>query len=262
MKLGLCTFLKDLDAAAGLGYDYLVLSGSEVASLDEEAFTALAQKVDREKLNVTAFNAICPPKIDICGPAYSETLAGDYMRMLSARGARLGVKTFGIGAPRSRMLPEGFLRQNAWENGRDFISMSTDIANEYGIEISMEALAPSYCDFINTLEESRRIMENIHSDQGTIIIDFFHMEAAGAAPEEAAGYLPFARDIHISGIDNSTSRPGRPFLSEADRDRLNSIARVLKQGGYNRTVALEPDSVSAGFVEKACTSLQIMREVF
>ena len=262
MKLGICTSIANIEKAIDIGFDYVVLSGTEVSSLNADQFIDLTDIVLKRNIDVSAFNGLCPSNIDIAGPNYSNEKARDYIRKLAERGKELGVRSLGIGAPNSRKIPKGFDRKKAWDNGRKFIEIAAEETSKYGMTVSIEELTFKYCNFINTLEESRLMSTELEDYNIPIIIDFFHLEADGHEPEYAEDYIKYAYDVHVSGIDKTEGVPRRPFLNERDYDRLTKIADVLRENNYNKTVTLEPDPVDYGFEEKAIESLKQLRRVF
>lgn len=263
MQIGLCTSIENADRAIAIGYDYVVLSGTEISALSEDAFMELNEHVHQEHIKILAFNGLCPAEIDMVGDGYSKEASLSYMNRLIRRGATLGVKNIGVGAPNSRLVRFGYDRALAWKHARDFISMSAELAALHGMIVSVEELTRKYCSFINTLEESRIMAAELGKDNVRLIIDFFHMRADGIKPEEALSYLCNAGDVHVSGIDESTPRPGRPYLTRYDEDWLNCISMVLKKAGYDKTISVEPDPVTDDcFVEKASATLKLMRDVF
>ena len=262
MRLGLCTSVANTAKAIDIGYDYVVLSGSEVSALSDAAFAALENEVESKGIKVEAFNGLCPQSVDIAGTEYSAEIAARYLSRLAARGARLGVKNLGIGAPKSRCIPKGFDRRQAWSNGREFISIAADEAAKYGMVASIEELTYKYCNFINTLEESLVMSDEVNKENVPIIIDFFHLEADGTEAETAGDYVRYAYDIHISGIDTVNGNVIRPYVDNSDKERLEKVAKVLRKAGYNKTITLEPDAAGEHFEEKAEKALKVMREVF
>ena len=263
MKLGLCTDIGHMEKAIDLGYDYVILSGKEISALDDRAFQKLEEKIREKQIPVLAFNGLCPAGIDIAGPDYSRDRSETYMKKLIRRGAILGVQNIGVGAPGSRVVPQGYDRSQSWKQCEEFIRISAAEAQKYDIRISVEELTEKYCNFINTLEESRLMQKDCAFPNIGIIVDFFHMEADGKEPEEAAEYIDHRLyDVHISGIDNSKKRPGRPFVEKSDLKKLKRIAKTLKRGGYDRTVSLEPDSAGEDFEKKAAEALNVMKKAF
>lgn len=261
MKLGLCTGVKNIESAIELGYDYVVLSGTEISAMSEAEFAGLEEKIITCEIPVFAFNGLCPPTVDIAGPDYSYEISKVYAEKLIKRGSRLGIRNIGIGSPKSRIIPAGYSRKDAWNNARCFISTVADEAESCGMLAAVEELTYKYCNCINTLEESRLMMEAVNKDNVGIIIDFFHMEADGYPAEAAADYIKYAYDIHISGIDKDRV-PGRPFVGMNDLAKLQTIARLLAAHGYNKTVTLEPDPCEGNFREKAGEALQAMQAAF
>ena len=262
MKLGLCTSVNNIEVALEIGFDYVVLSGTEVTSLEEKEYRKLEELVIMRELPILAFNGLCPPSIDIAGPKFSENASRKYIEKLVKRGAGIGIKNIGIGAPKSRRIPAGYSHKEAWNQIRSFCIFLSEECQKYGVKASIEELTYKYCNCVNTLEESRLMMDAVNMENFGLIIDFFHTEADGYPSDAAGDYIQYAYDIHISGID-SEAVPGRPFVGMKDRNRLEAIANVLEKHGYDRTVTLEPDSVTEGeFCQKAEEALRIMQKTF
>ena len=261
MELGLCTSVKNMKKAIDIGYDYIVLSGSEVSALDERSFNLLEDEANRFGIKIKAFNGLCPKEIDMVGPRYSDKLARRYMSKLAERGARLGIRNFGIGAPNSRQVPKGYDRKLAWINGKNFITIVSEECEKYGMIASIESLTYQYCNFINTLEESLVMSSEIDRENIQLIIDFFHIEANGMPLEFASEYIRYASDIHISGTAYNGQIITRPFVNENYAANLRKIALILQDAEYNGTITLEPDAVFDEFEDNAKKALMVMREI-
>jgi len=259
VKIGLCVFSANIEKAAKAGYDYIQLPGFEVAKMNDAEFEKTAETVKNCGIPVLGFNAFCTGELPIASDGFDEAKTVDYVRLLLKRGKALGVRNFGIGAPLARRLPAGFDMKKAWENGKSFMLAAAREALPYGVNVLVEPLNNKCCDFITTLPEGKKMADEIAMENVGMIVDFYHMTVNGEKYETAAEYIPFAKDVHISGCGEKYERP---FVGEKDRASLESIAAILKKAGYDKTLSLEPDNISDGFEEKAAESLKLLRELF
>ncbi|MCI1958361.1 MAG: sugar phosphate isomerase/epimerase [Clostridia bacterium] len=256
MKIGLCVFSQNIERAAESGYDYIQLPGFEIAEMTDDEFKNVAKKVEKCGITVLGFNAYCTGRLPIASDGFNEENTRKYADLLLKRGCMLGVKNFGIGAPSARKLPKGADVKKAWENGKRFLISTAEEAEKFGINVLVESLNKKCCDFITTLSESKKMVDEVNMKNVHMIVDFYHMKVNGEDYKTAVKYLPYTYDVHISGCGPKNERP---FINESNMDELIKISDILKDSGYDKTLSLEPDNWN---MKKASYSLKIIRETF
>lgn len=257
MKFGCVVVPEDFVLVGSLGYDYVELSGRNVAAMTDPDFRALRRAVQRGATPCYGLNAYCPPEVKICGPGFSLDAARAYAQRLSERAHALGVTVVGVGSPFSRNLPEGFDRGLAFSQAAAFFDATARAFAPAGITVCIEALGPCYCNFINHMHEAQRLMRATDAGNAKLVIDFYNMEHSGEADMPLS---PFEGDIahaHIS--DDAGSPRARWFLKPEKREIHLSRLRRLRALGYRGNVSVEIDMRVER--EAAANTLQILRTV-
>lgn len=259
MLKGLCVFSKNIENTKKAGFDYVVLPGFEVAAMSDESFEKLVKKVKEIDIPVLGYNSYCKDDLPIVGDGFNEEKTAAYAALLSKRAYELGIKNIGIGAPAARRLPKDYDKIKAYNQGKKFISITAYEARKYGLNVLIEGLQKYYCDFVNYIPEAYQLMKDIDRTNVKMIIDFYHMKVNGEEYQNALGLLDYCKDVHISGCDKERNRP---FVDETDAEDLKLISSILKKGGYNLTLTLEPDNTDENFMEKAQNSYNVINKYF
>ncbi len=107
-----------------------------------------------------------------------------------------------------------------------------DFAYKKGVNIAMEPLNRFRTNFINTVEEAIKLIEDVNSPGLKIHLDSFHMnieeKSLGKAIKEAGKYL-----YHFHACENDWGTPGTGHIDWDD------IASALKSINYNRYIVIE-----------------------
>ncbi len=259
MLKGLCVFSKNIEKAEKAGFDYVVLPGFEIAAMSESDFEALCQRVKNLKIPVIGYNSYCKDDVPIVGDNFDPKKAESYAKLLCARASKLGIKNIGIGAPAARRLPKDYDISKANAQGKEFITITAVEAQKYGINVLVEGLNKYCCDFVTYVPLAYELMSSVKMENVSMIIDFYHAKLNEEEFESFIKFLPYCKDIHISGC---TENRARPFVDETNANELDKISRILKKGNYNISVTLEPDHTDDNFEIKAKRAFEIMSKYF
>jgi hypothetical protein len=140
VKVGYCGPLKDIDAVKAAGFDYMEVRTSEVAALSDADFEKAAAKFRELGLPVLSANLFLPGDIKVTGPLIDKERQMEYVRRALDRVSRLGVRLVVFGSGGARQVPEGFSKQEAFEQLVDFGKRIAPEARSRNITI---AIAPS-----------------------------------------------------------------------------------------------------------------------
>lgn len=239
MEIGCCVIAEDVERLSECGFDFVELPGKELSRMDPGHITALRRRLDKYKLSCKCLNAYCPKDIIIAGPGQNLGEVKAYARKLAAYASELSVRHVGIGAPRSRNLPEGYDKKLASRQLQEFLQYTADEFAVYDIYVSLEAVGACYCNYINHLEEAAYILETVKHPFLRMVVDFYNMEQSGEADIDLEPYIPFIAHVHISDDDGGADRRGflKPEKYACHAKRLTG----LRVAGYNGTVSLEVD---------------------
>ena len=105
MKIGCCAVTEDLLLVQGQGYDYIELAASQLMTLTEKDFQAFLEQYRETGFPCRGFNSLCGAELPLVGPKQDLDALRTYMKALCRRGAALGIRNIGVGAPGARNPP-------------------------------------------------------------------------------------------------------------------------------------------------------------
>ncbi|WP_373236696.1 sugar phosphate isomerase/epimerase family protein [Hungatella hathewayi] len=230
---------EDLYSAAESGFDYVEFMGKYLMAMSQKEFLDTVTEAEHLKMRCLGINGYCPKEIVMAGPGFDPKRAKEYARQLSERAEALKTKFVGIGSPNSRTLPEGYPAGKAEEELKDFLKITAEEFGRYGITVCLEALAPCYCNFINSVEESARIVRELGWDSIKTVLDFYNMEYVGEADRRPEDIIDSVVHAHISDDDGGPLK--RSFLRAEKSEIHQRRIRMLYEAGYTGAVTIEVD---------------------
>lgn len=250
--------VHDIRLARETGFDYAEFMGKYLVSVSDREFLNIIDTIAKYELRCKGLNGYCPKQVVIAGPGFDLGVVRRYAKTVANRAKELDVLTVGIGSPYSRMLPDGFDKKLARKQLKDFLKATAEELGRYGITVCLEALAPCYCNFINTTEEAVEITREIGWSSIRTVLDFYNMEYSGEADCDVKPWMNEVAHVHIS--DDAGSPFKRDFLKEEKSRIHRHRLKKLFQAGYNGLVSVEVDvPVDIG---KSGRSLKIIRSAY
>ena len=178
-----------------------------------------------------------------------------YFRDLVDFCSDLGGRAVVVGSPRQRSLMPGVDHGQALGFAREVFGPAVKRAEEKGVVICLEPLAPSETDFINTAREAIDFIRDFDSQAFRIILDVKAMCSMGRpVPDiirDSAGQFAYfhANDSNLKG----------PGFGSVD---FVPIARALREAGYDGCVSVEVFDFTEGPEAIATRSLEYLRKCF
>jgi sugar phosphate isomerase/epimerase len=167
----------------------------------------------------------------------------------------LGGKIIVVGSPKQRNVMDGVAYEQAWEWATDTFRDSVKLAEDKGVTICFEPLAPAETNFVNTAADGIRFARQFNSRAMQIILDVKAMcSEAKPIPQiirESKGQFAYfhANDANLKG----------PGFGEVD---FVPIAAALRQAGYGGYVSVEVFKFEEGAETIATKSIDYLRRVF
>ena len=183
----------------------------------------------------------------------NETI--DYFHELVHCTADLGGDRMILGSPKQRNLMEGVSYEQAWEYATTFLKAIAPTAEERGVVLGFEPLAPAETDFIQTAEEAIKLVEPVGSPAVKIIVDVKAMSSESKSiPEiihDSADWISHfhANDVNLRG----------PGFGNVD---FKPIAKALADINYDGWVSVEVFDFTVDPKETATKSLAYLRQSF
>ena len=150
MKFGACCGFEMAELLEKIGYDYIEGHVTSVAAMEEDAFKAVAEKLDGMKIGCEACCVLFPGNIKVTGPDADEIKIAKYLDKAFARLERLGTQSVVFGSGGARRVPDGFDRARAWHQLICVGRMLSEKAGEHGLKIALEPLNRGETNIINT----------------------------------------------------------------------------------------------------------------
>jgi D-psicose/D-tagatose/L-ribulose 3-epimerase len=250
MRIALCNeVLADRDFAAqcaytaALGYDGLEVAPYTLA--DDPLAIPSAQRATIRRAAADAGIAVTglhwllvqPSGLSITTPdagTRARTIAA--MTTLIELCAELGGRYLVHGSPAQRRIPAGETRAAAWARARDAFAAAAVAAERAGVVYLVEPLPRDETDLVNTLDEARAMVREIGSPALATMLD-----TKSAALSESRPVADVARDAlaagaiaHVQLNDRNRRGPGQ------GGDLFAPVLAVLKDGGYDGDIAIEP----------------------
>jgi len=169
--------------------------------------------------------------------------------------ADLGGTRIIVGSPKQRDVKEGVSYEQAWQFAAECFRDAVKRAEDRGVVICFEPLAPSETNFVNTAAEAIRFAEQFGSPAMSVILDVKAMSSEQkTVPEiirESAGRFQYfhANDVNLKG----------PGFGDVD---FVPIGQALREVGYDGTVSVEVFKFEEGAETIATKSIEYLRRAF
>ena len=248
------TFEQKVSKAAALGYDGIELMVRDPAGLDwpqvaatlHHAGLAVPQIVTGELFGADGLCLVTPDD-EVASLALARTEA--VIDLAAFLGASVN-----IGRLRGRLdwlarRPEiGDDQDKAWACALDRLALVVSYAAGKGVRVTLEPINRYETDFIHTVADGLRVIEDIEADNLGLMLDLFHMNIEEASIEAS---LRRAGDHvwHIHIADSGRRYPGSGHIAFAP------IFVTLREMGYAGYVSAEllpqpdPDAAAKKTIE-------------
>lgn len=269
MKFAICNEifqgwnLRDTFAyARKAGYDAVEIApftlARSVGGIDSTARKAIKAMAAEEGMGISAIHWVLVQTegLHVTSPdPVVRARTARYFVDLVDFGADIGAPSMVVGSPKQRNLLPGVQPSHAWEWAAEVFRPAVSRAQDRGVTICFEPLAPAETNFINTAAEARRFADLFASPSMSIILDVKAMSSeAKPVPQvirESGGRFGYfhANDSNLKG----------PGFGEVD---FNPIAAALRDVGYDGTVSVEVFRFDEGPEVIATRSRAYLRTVF
>jgi sugar phosphate isomerase/epimerase len=232
-----CEPLDHLGQLKGWGFDYAEVALSKVAAMPEAEFGELLARVRAAGVPVEAANFFVPGEVRLCGPEADPAGIREYVERSLARAERLGVRVVVFGSGTARRIPEGFPREAARGQLRDFARLcAAEIGRQgYGLKIAVEPLPPSVTNVLLTLRETLDFVRSVDDPRIGLLFDYDNMMMAGDDPGALAEAGDLVLHVHVA---DGAHGAGFPAPGKEDPRLVRAFA-LLRRTGYRGRVSLE-----------------------
>ena len=233
IRLGVCTAAENAPALARMGYDYIELSLSAVAALEEKQFAEMAEWMDSCPIRAEAYNGMLPARIRVTGPDVNASSQHEYLETAFSRARRLGGRVVVFGSAGARNVPHGFPIDMAWRQIVNFLRLVERHAANYDLTVAIEPLRRAESNIINYVSEAVLLASLYQLPHIRALGDTYHM-AMGSEPLSALTQAgPMLAHVHTANAI------GRKYPAPGDGEDYEGIFKALIAGGYDGRVSVE-----------------------
>ncbi|MDR1538833.1 MAG: sugar phosphate isomerase/epimerase [Clostridiales bacterium] len=236
MKIGMCAKLENIEFFESMGFDYLELSVTSFASLEESEWRKAVEKVESLRIGVEAFNGFIPKQVPLVGPNVDLKLIREYMTRAVSRSARLGARVIVLGSGDARRVPPGFDAEKARSQLSVAASIAGEIASACSITISIEPLNSGETNLINFLPEACALVKEIGRPSISVLADYYHMRKGSEPMSNVLLCGSLLSHAHIARKDD------RGYPLPGDGEEYGSFFDKLKDVDYQGRLSIEARS--------------------
>ena len=269
MKFAICNEIfqgwpleRTLEYVARAGYDAVELapftlakSVADISATERARIRALA---DRAGLAIAGIHWVLVQTegLYLTHPeAATRARTADYFGALVDFCADLGGRVIVVGSPKHRDVLAGVSPAEAWAHATEVFRAPVRRAEERGVTICFEPLAPSETNFVNAAADAIQFVKQFQSPAMKIILDVKAMSAE-AKPIPQIIHESRGEFAHFHANDPNLKGPG---FGEVD---FQPIAAALRATGYDGFVSVEVFRFEEGPEVIATQSLEYLKRVF
>jgi len=233
VQVGYCTNLRNVEAAKAAGFDYIELSTSEIAGLSDADFEQAVARIRQAGIPVPATNLFLPATLKVTGPDVNREQQMAYVKKAFARLARLGTQMVVFGSGGARQVPDGFPKDQAFQQLVEFGRRIAPEARVRGITIAVEPLRHEETNIINSAAEGLSLVNAIDDPNFQLMVDFYHLASEKEDPSiilRAGGHI---RHLHMANPQ------GRVFPRKWDEYDYAPFFAALQKIGYDKRISVE-----------------------
>lgn len=256
MQFGICGGPELAGRAEKAGFDYFEWSvgGFLKPREDEECFNRALEDVRRIGLPCPAVNVFLPADLKVTGPVVDPAALKAYVATACRRAQAAGVRVIVLGSGGARRIPDGFDRDQAWDQLLAFSHVLAPLAMTHGVTVAVEPLNVAECNVLNTVSECARLVRQVNHPAFRLLVDAYHLLRDGDSLEDIVANRDLLVHIHVATLPNRLA-PGMEAC-----DQLSAFFKTLARSGYDGRISIEgslPDTVAG-----LASSLSLMKSWF
>ena len=156
-----------------------------------------------------------------------------YVRKAFARLSRLGTQIVVFGSGPARRVPDGFPKDQAFQQLVEFGRRIAPEARARGITVAVEPQRHEETNIINSAAEGLALVNAIDDPNFQLMIDFYHLASEKEDPAIVVRAGAHIRHLHTANPD------GRVFPRTWDEYDYAPFFAALRQIGYDKRISVE-----------------------
>jgi sugar phosphate isomerase/epimerase len=255
-------FGAQCEFARACGYDGLELAPFTLSDAPERISPALIAALRRDAaaagiaISGLHWLLVAPPGLALASEDRAvRTRSQDMMLRLIELCASLGGSYLVHGSPAQRMLPPGVAEARGWVE--EAFLRAGAAAADAGVTYIVEALTPAQTNCFTTVAEAAEFVRRAQLPGLRTMLDTCAAARADSEPPEAvlARWLPSGLIAHVHLNDANQRGPGQ------GKQQFAPVLRVLRDGGYDRWIGIEPFQYSPDGAATAARAIGYLRGI-
>jgi len=251
-----------LEFAASIGLDGVEIApytlAADVREISAQRRKRLAAASQATGVEIVGLHwlLVGPEGMHINSPdASTRWRTQEYLRALTDFCAEIGGWHMVVGSPKQRNVLPGVAEQDAWRWALETMSAAADYAKAARVVLGMEPLSPQETNFLNTAEQTRRLVDEIARPALRMTLDMLAMSSeATPMPEIVSASKGYVSHVHAN--DSTRREPGSGTFD------FSALAKALRGIGYAGYVSMEPFEVQPDPETMTRRGLQHLRQCF
>jgi len=188
------------------------------------------EQLHAEKFPIRSYVILLPGELKTLGPNANHEAILQRTDLALKRAKECGSKYIVFGSGASRIIPEGFDRDQAKAQHIELSKKMAPLAEKHGVKIALEPLNRGETNFINSLAEGVEIINAVNSPSFQLLCDIYHMLKEDEPADQIVKYGKHIVHCHIAEKQNRTP-PG--VAGDDFRPYLSALKKINYKGGLS-----------------------------
>jgi D-psicose/D-tagatose/L-ribulose 3-epimerase len=251
VKVGRCTDVDKLAETKAAGFDYAELGTRNIAKLSEEELAAALAKHKEVGLPTPVANVFLPNEMKVVGPTIDEPALLAYAEKAFDRMSKFGVQIIVFGSGGARKVPDGFSKDEAFNQLVAFAKKIAPMAQAHGITLAVEPLQTKETNIINSAAEGLKWVKAVDHPNFRLMVDFYHLASEKEDPKILVEARDYIKHFHIANPNK------RVFPMNASEYDYAGFFDNLRRMGYHGRISVEAGTKN--FTEEGPKALAFLR---
>lgn len=200
IEVGVCLKLNQKELTDYISADYFEFPFADIASMDDDAFVALSEFIQKRSIKCPVMTQLLPKKISIVETDFAMTPLAGYLEVGFRRAKQLGVSVVVFGNAAARNIGRGITYEMARKRLCQFCKETAKLAQKFNIEICIEPLNRTQSNHINTLSQAMKLTDDVNEQNFGIVMDYFHFQVEKDSFNEIDRRPKIVRHCHTASL--------------------------------------------------------------
>jgi sugar phosphate isomerase/epimerase len=242
---------EEPEQARAAGFEFGEIGLRDVVALSDAEFEQLRNRLRALPLPIRVAINFLPADLLVVGPKVDRKAQDEYLGRALARAERLGIGLVIFASGKSRHFPDGFAREQAFDQLVEFSRRAATAAQKHKLALAVEPLDAPETNTINTVAEAVKLVDEVAHPAFGVAVDYYHLTLAREPP---AAILAAGKHLRHVRLANPA---GRAFPMAAGEADYAGFFGALRKVGYRGGIGVEAHSTD--FAHEAARSVAFLR---